>query len=210
MRAGSPAASIRMARSPALCAPPIDTVATGTPAGICTIDRSESIPSRYVSGTGTPITGSGVTAASMPGRWAAPPAPAMMHLRPRPAAALPNAIMASGVRCAETTSTSCAISNSVNTAAAAFMTVQSESDPMTTATRGAWRGSGMPAMLTGHPETRFDLGRVLGPATGSAIPPREGLRRSEPARRRRRGRCRPPSRARPCVRVGTACRRYAS
>ena len=36
--------------------------------------------------TGTPSTGSGVLAASMPGRWAAPPAPAMMHRRPRPRA----------------------------------------------------------------------------------------------------------------------------
>ena len=43
-------------------------VATGTPAGICTIERSESMPSRYLRGTGTPITGSGVSAATMPGR----------------------------------------------------------------------------------------------------------------------------------------------
>ena len=41
-----PDARIRTASSPALRAPPIDTVATGTPAGICTIDSSESIPSR--------------------------------------------------------------------------------------------------------------------------------------------------------------------
>ena len=52
---------MRTASRPALRAPPIATVATGTPAGICTIESSESIPSRYVSGTGTPITGSGVT-----------------------------------------------------------------------------------------------------------------------------------------------------
>jgi len=43
-------------------------VATGTPAGICTMDSSESIPSRYFSGTGTPITGSTVADATMPGR----------------------------------------------------------------------------------------------------------------------------------------------
>ena len=54
-------------QQPALRAPPTATVATGTPAGICTIDSSESSPSRCLSGTGTPITGSGVTAASMPG-----------------------------------------------------------------------------------------------------------------------------------------------
>ena len=63
--------------------------ATGTPAGICTIESSESMPSRCLSGTGTPITGSGVTDASMPGRWAAPPAPAMITWSPRPAASLP-------------------------------------------------------------------------------------------------------------------------
>ena len=46
----------------------IETVATGTPAGICTIESNESMPSRNFSGTGTPTTGKGVTAASMPGR----------------------------------------------------------------------------------------------------------------------------------------------
>ena len=42
-------------------APPTATVATGIPAGICTMDSSESSPSRWASGTGTPMTGSGVT-----------------------------------------------------------------------------------------------------------------------------------------------------
>lgn len=37
----------------------------------------------------TPSTGSVVTDASMPGRCAAPPAPAMMTRRPRPAASVP-------------------------------------------------------------------------------------------------------------------------
>ena len=57
---GSAAARMRTASRPALRAPPIETVATGTPAGICTMESSESMPSRYFSGTGTPITGSGV------------------------------------------------------------------------------------------------------------------------------------------------------
>jgi hypothetical protein len=74
---------MRAASSPALRALPIPTVATGTPAGICTIDNSESMPSRWRSATGTPITGSGVTAATIPGRWAAPPAPAMITFTPR-------------------------------------------------------------------------------------------------------------------------------
>ena len=77
---------MRTASNPALRAPPIDTVATGTPAGICTIDSSESRPSSLASGTGTPITGSGVAEATMPGRCAAPPAPAMITSMPRPAA----------------------------------------------------------------------------------------------------------------------------
>jgi len=87
--ASSLAARIRTASRPALRAPPTATVATGTPAGIDTMDSSESSPSRCFSGTGTPITGSGVTAASMPGRCAAPPAPAMRTRRPRPAASVP-------------------------------------------------------------------------------------------------------------------------
>jgi len=62
---------------------------TGTPPGIWTMESSESSPSRWASGTGTPITGSGVTDASMPGRWAAPPAPAMMTRMPRSAADAP-------------------------------------------------------------------------------------------------------------------------
>jgi hypothetical protein len=33
---------------------PLDTVATGTPADICTIDNSESRPSSFASETGTP------------------------------------------------------------------------------------------------------------------------------------------------------------
>src|SRR6478609_7295150 len=46
---GSVAARMRTASSPALRALPIDTVATGTPAGICTIDSSEH--PRQVGGT---------------------------------------------------------------------------------------------------------------------------------------------------------------
>ena len=68
------------ASSPALAAPatPIAIVATGTPSGICTIDRSESRPFNAALCTGTPMTGSTVCAATMPGRCAAPPAPATM------------------------------------------------------------------------------------------------------------------------------------
>ncbi|MNT00034.1 hypothetical protein D3C72_1344510 [compost metagenome] len=61
-------------------------VATGTPLGICTMESSESSPRRYFDGTGTPNTGTMVLAAIMPGRWAAPPAPAMIARMPRPRA----------------------------------------------------------------------------------------------------------------------------
>ena len=118
-------------------APPTDTVATGTPAGICTIESSESIPSRYFSGTGTPITGSEVTDASIPGRCAAPPAPAISTRSPREAADRPYSTISSGIRCADTTSTSQATPSSSSATTAASMTGQSESDPMTTPTTAA-------------------------------------------------------------------------
>ena len=102
----SAVARMRTASRPALRAPPTATVATGMPAGICTIESSESRPPRLASGTGTPITGSGVTDASMPGRCAAPPAPAMITRRPRASADEPYSIISRGIRCAETTSAS--------------------------------------------------------------------------------------------------------
>ena len=52
------------------------------------------------------MTGSGVTEASMPGRCAAPPAPAMMTRSPRPAAAEPYSIISWGIRWADITSAS--------------------------------------------------------------------------------------------------------
>ncbi len=47
------------------------------------MDSRASMPSRWapLGVTGTPTTGSGVAAATMPGRCAAPPAPAMMTCR---------------------------------------------------------------------------------------------------------------------------------
>ena len=48
--------------------------------------RSESMPLSALDCTGTPKTGSAVLLAHMPGKWAAPPAPAIITSRPRPAA----------------------------------------------------------------------------------------------------------------------------
>ena len=86
--AASSLASMATANSAALEAPalPMAKVATGMPLGICTMLCSESTPCRCLPATGTPSTGTGVLAASMPGRWAAPPAPAMIAFSPRPAA----------------------------------------------------------------------------------------------------------------------------
>ena len=56
---------------------PIAKVATGTPAGICTVDRRLSIPSVTL-GIGTPKTGIVVKAAVTPAKCAAPPAAAII------------------------------------------------------------------------------------------------------------------------------------
>src|SRR5579872_5027355 len=85
---------------------------------------------------GTPITGRLVREAIIPGRWAAPPAPAIMTFRPRPAASHAYLTMRCGVRWAETTVSSKGISNSSSISAAAFMIVRSLSLPMITPTSG--------------------------------------------------------------------------
>ena len=58
-------------------------VPTGTPAGIWTMESRLSRPLSAWLSIGTPSTGSSVIEAVMPGRWAAPPAPAMITLSPR-------------------------------------------------------------------------------------------------------------------------------
>ena len=80
----SDSARTAAASNAALIAPglPIASVPTGMPPGICMIDSSESLPSSACVRIGTPNTGSGVIAAAMPGKWAAPPAPAMITLKP--------------------------------------------------------------------------------------------------------------------------------
>ena len=60
------------------------------------------MPDSALDSTGTPNTGSAVIEAVMPGRCAAPPAPAMMTLKPAALAPLAKAYSRSGVRCAET------------------------------------------------------------------------------------------------------------
>ncbi len=84
-------------------ASPMARVPTGIPVGIWTIDIRESMPSRLLVWIGTPSTGNSVIEAVMPGRCAAPPAAAMMTLKPAALAPLAKANMRSGVRWAETT-----------------------------------------------------------------------------------------------------------
>ena len=73
-----------LSRQQALRAPasPTARVPTGTPAGIWAIDRRESRPSWNLEAMGTPSTGRSVIEAVMPGRCAAPPAPAIITLIP--------------------------------------------------------------------------------------------------------------------------------
>src|SRR5215218_7863269 len=169
----SDAPRMRTASSPALRPPPMLTVATGTPAGICTIDSRLSRPPRCSSGRGTPMTGSGVDAATIPGRCAAPPAPAMTTRIPRPAALSAYSSIRRGVRCAETTCASYGTSKSSSTSAAGCIIGQSESLPMTIPTTGSSSCSSTRAscgsVLFGERERRIDhaVGEVAGGGSGA-------------------------------------------
>ena len=86
---------------------------------------------------GTPSTGSSVLAAVMPGRCAAPPAPAMITFNPRSAAVDAYSNSRSGVRCADTTRVSYRTSRSSSVSTVTRMVSQSERDPMMTPTCGS-------------------------------------------------------------------------
>ena len=111
-----------------------------------------------------------------PGRWAAPPAPAMTTDSPRVWACWPHSIISVGIRCAETTSASHATPSSVRISPAACMTGQSESEPITMPTFAVAASSGWVRLA--HVPTR------------SRCPGRRGTRRrrAAPARGSRRGR----------------------
>ncbi len=101
----SPTARICAASTPAFVAPglPIETVATGTPGGICTVESSASSPLSADESIGTPMTGSVECAATTPARCAAAPAPTINTFTPRPGASDTSRITRSGDRCAEAT-----------------------------------------------------------------------------------------------------------
>ena len=78
--AGSDSARIAAARSAAFCAPPMATVATGRPGGICTVESSESSPPSVPADSGTPITGSVVCATTRAGQVRGQPGAGDEHL----------------------------------------------------------------------------------------------------------------------------------
>src|SRR5712692_9306171 len=136
--AGYFAPRMAAARSAALTAPdlPMASVPTGTPLGICAMERSESRPLRALDSTGTPRTGRTDFEAVMPGRCAAPPAPAMMTSMPRLSALEAYLKSRSGVRWAETTRVSCGTPRALSVLETNFMVSQSEPEPMMMPTRG--------------------------------------------------------------------------
>ena len=71
---------IAAANKAALIAPssPIASVPTGIPFGIWAIDNKLSSPFSFLLSIGTPNTGIDVSAEIIPGRWADPPAPAII------------------------------------------------------------------------------------------------------------------------------------
>ena len=126
-----------------------------------------------------------VAEATMPGRCAAPPAPAMITSIPRPAADFAYSSIRSGVRWAETTPTSKATSNSASACAASSMTAQSLSLPMITPTRGCPASCiSVPTVPSVGPlRVRQPVCRPRGPFTNV----RDVRLVSRASRRRRRG-----------------------
>src|SRR5262245_34324367 len=124
---------MRAASTAAFFALSTPTQATGTPGGICTIDKSASSPSRtlFDERSGTPITGRSVWAATTPGSAAARPAPQISTRSPRSRAVLAYSATASGVRWADRTSNSYAIPRSSSSSIAACIRSRSDSEPTT-------------------------------------------------------------------------------
>jgi len=100
------------------------------------------MPCKALLSTGTPSTGREVLLAHIPGRWAAPPAPAMMTFRPRGRADDAYSKSRSGVRWAETMRTSWGTASSASVAAACWRVSQSEVDPMMMPTTGVGGAEG--------------------------------------------------------------------
>ena len=102
----------------------------------CTIESKESTPLSVLDFTGTPRTGSVVIDAVIPGRWAAPPAPAIIHFNPLDSADRAYSKSKSGVRCALTTFASQGMPNSVRVSVDFSRVGQSDWLPIITPTTG--------------------------------------------------------------------------
>src|SRR5687768_18118791 len=100
------------------------------------MESSESRPLSALLSIGTPSTGRTVCDAHIPGRCAAPPAPAMITSMPRDSADFENSNKRSGVRWAETIFVSCGTLNSSSVSAATFIVDQSVLLPMMIETIG--------------------------------------------------------------------------
>src|SRR3982751_1023955 len=131
------------------------------------MDNKLSWPERALDSTGTPKTGSGVAAAIMPGRCAAPPAPATITRSPRPAADSAYSSIRRGVRCAETTCASHGTANSSSAVAAGCIVGQSESLPITMPTSGSLTATS--SVLVAERERGVDhaVGEVPGGGDGA-------------------------------------------
>src|SRR5688572_17155574 len=101
------------------------------------MERRESRPLSALLSTGTPSTGRTVCDAHIPGRCAAPPAPAMITSMPRDSADLAKSNRRSGVRWAETIFVSYDTLNSSSVSAATFIVDQSVLLPMMIETIGS-------------------------------------------------------------------------
>lgn len=134
----SEVANISAAKIAALIAPGLSMAmaATGTPAGICTLESSESMPESTVVAMGTATTGSVVTAATTPARCAAPPAATITTFRPRSTAVEAYSCVRAGDRCADVTSISYGTSNFSSIFADSLITGKSVSEPMMIPTKG--------------------------------------------------------------------------
>ena len=95
----------------------------------------------------------------MPGKWAAPPAPAIIISRPRPAASDAYDTRSAGVRCADTTLVSNGIPSEVSVSAVDERVSQSDWEPIISPTRA----DAVLAMGRGYPSSEMPVNRkVLG------------------------------------------------
>ena len=124
---------IDAANNAALIAPssPIAKVPTGIPFGIWAIDKRLSSPLSFLLSIGTPKTGIDVSAEIIPGKWAEPPAPAIITPILFFSASLAYWYIRSGVRWADMILVSYFIFNFLSTFSQNIMVLKSDWLPIT-------------------------------------------------------------------------------